>query len=596
VDEEIVTTPLLAQHAPDALIAFGPGGSRTASDLLRDAATVLRELPQGQDGQGALLAFRTDRYAFAVAMLATWARGLRIILPPDLRAETISSQLTSPRLVALLHDTGVSGHLSVPELLAGLPAEPLERPPIPPQIAAEILTSGSTGESKVWAKSADALFAEVMVWRSTLALPPGSKIVATVPAAHLYGFLFSVLLPLSSGGAFCRDTPFLPETIAARVREHQARALVTVPVHLRAMDVVDPAAFASLEWVLSSTAPLSLAVAEAFTTRHHRTITEIFGCTEAGGIASRNRATEERWQPLVGVAVSTTGDNYLTVDSPWASHDLPRPYPTADRVEMSADGTFEFLGRQDSIVKVAGRRLNLQAMEEWLVRLDGVEDAVVLSVPDETRGARVLAALVAPTLTEADVRRALLSAFEPSTLPRRFIFLPRLPREANGKVQRHRVLSLFGLGAEGQPLSRQLNVLREEVQTCLGGQEGELKSGQKRIYATLRVPEDYLWFVGHFNPYPVMAAVVQLGEILVPLVLRHVPEAGALHELSNLKFTGRIAPGAELSVTLTIDENPLLCEFTMSSGDRLMSAGKLAFLPRASTAPVLASHRQVESE
>jgi 3-hydroxymyristoyl/3-hydroxydecanoyl-(acyl carrier protein) dehydratase len=579
-----MSTPLLEQHTREALVAFGPGGSRTAGDLLLDAGTVLRSLPAGQKGQGALLAFRSDRYAFAVALLAAWAAGLHVILPPDLRAETISSLLRSPNLGALLHDTGVSGYLSVPELILGPRGEALERAPDPPDVAMEVLTSGSTGQSKIWAKSADALFDEVRVWRSFLDLPHGTKIIATVPASHLYGFLFSVLLPLSSGGAFCRDTPFLPETIATRVREHEARVLVTVPIHLRTMDVVDPEELGSLDWVLSSTAPLSVVVADAFRSRHNRNVTEIFGCTEAGGIAVRMRGRQERWQPLSGVHVSSSDDNFLTLDSPWASNDLPRPYVTSDRVEMSADGSFECLGRQDSVVKVGGRRLNLQAMEERLVRVPGVDDAIVLSVPDETRGARVLAALVAPSLTEADVRRELLAAFEPSTLPRRFIFLSRLPREANGKVQRTRALSLFGLGPEGQPMARQLSVLAEEVRVA--------PTGETSIQASLRVPEDYLWFVGHFNPYPVMAAVVQLGEILVPLVLRHVPAAGALHELFNLKFTGRITPGAELSVAITMVD--MLGAFTISLEGRQVSAGKLAFLPRGVAAALKSERGDVE--
>jgi 3-hydroxymyristoyl/3-hydroxydecanoyl-(acyl carrier protein) dehydratase len=352
------------------------------------------------------------------------------------------------------------------------------------------------------------------------------------------------------------------------------------------MNVVDPEETSSLDWVLSSTAPLSAAVADAFRSRHKRAVTEIFGCTEAGGIAVRMRGKQERWQPLSGVQVSSSEASFLTLDSPWASNDLPRPYVTSDRVEMSSDGTFEFLGRQDSVVKVAGRRLNLQAMEERLVRVPGVDDAIVLSVPDETRGARILAVLVAPSLTEADIRRELLLAFEPSTLPRRFIFLPRLPRESSGKVQRHRVLSLFGLGPEGQPMARQLNVVAEELRVA--------PTGETSIQALLRVPEDYLWFVGHFNPYPVMAAVVQLGEILVPLVSRHVPEAGALHELFNLKFTGRIIPGAELSVTITMVDNSLRGAFTISSEGRQVSAGKLAFLPRASAVELKAERGELE--
>ncbi len=569
-----MTIHLLGMHHPHSLVAFGTGGERTAQDLLRDAATIARSLPEPPAAARALLCFKSDRYAFAASILAAWAAGFPVALPPNLRAETVTDLLNEPDVAVLLHDTGVSGHLSVPELLQGSPAPPLPTVPEPKGIAAQVLTSGSTGSSEAWEKTLPQLMDEVQAWVETFHLEEGSRFVATVPAAHLYGLLFSVLLPLATGGSFLRQTPLLPEAVADGVHKHQAHVLVTVPVHLRAAEVIDPTSLESLRWVLSSTAPLPEATATSFIERHGLAITEIFGSTETGGIAWRRRGHHERWQPLKGVFVSESPTGQLVVDSPYANG-TGEPLVTSDHVEVHDDQTFLSFGRRDNVVKVGGRRVNLQAMEEWLARQPGIADAVVLSIPDSTRGARILAALVAPNWTEVELRKALGALFEPSTLPQRFLFVHRLPREDNGKLQRHRVLRLFGLGPQGEALAEELTF--EDVET-----EGD-PTRPSKITASLSIPRDYIHYGGHFDAYPVMAGIVQLHELIIPLIHRYRPGTGELHKLSRVKFTGQIRPGDVVKVDIELnqrsDQTAVECDFSVYLTDRRVSSGRLSFLP-----------------
>src|SRR5437868_1317022 len=80
---------LLARHAPTSIVSFGPGGDRTAADLLCDADAVARALPALASCDQRALLICEDRYRFAVCLLAAWQTGRVVALPPNRQPETI---------------------------------------------------------------------------------------------------------------------------------------------------------------------------------------------------------------------------------------------------------------------------------------------------------------------------------------------------------------------------------------------------------------------------------------------------------------------------------------------------------------------------
>src|SRR5690606_6869006 len=107
-----------------------------------------------------------------------------------------------------------------------------------------VWTSGSTGEHQRHAKTAGQLFAEALTLAEHFGLAGASlggegagrvRVVATVPSLHIYGLLFSVLVPLVSGGSFSRETPLHAGVVRATLIETAADVLVSVPAHLRAL-------------------------------------------------------------------------------------------------------------------------------------------------------------------------------------------------------------------------------------------------------------------------------------------------------------------------------------------------------------------------
>src|SRR3546814_13602925 len=84
------------------------------------------------------------------------------------------------------------------------------------------------------------------------------------------------------------------------------RVLVTAPVHLRAL-VESRAQLPPLSFILSATAPLSLALAQACEAAWQVPVYEIYGCTEAGSTATRRTTDGERRHLLAELRLTVAG-------------------------------------------------------------------------------------------------------------------------------------------------------------------------------------------------------------------------------------------------------------------------------------------------
>jgi acyl-CoA synthetase (AMP-forming)/AMP-acid ligase II/3-hydroxymyristoyl/3-hydroxydecanoyl-(acyl carrier protein) dehydratase len=560
---------LLGRHEPSDLVAFGKGGERTAADLLADAARIVEQLPAPSEGSHVLLVFKSDRYGFASSLLGAWAAGHAVALPPNTSRDSVLGALRRPDVVAMLHDTDAGRPVRIePFSPAATQGPGLAQPTLPERdVVATLFTSGTESAMTPCPKSAVQLLSEAHVLAEAFRAFPGERFVATVQPSHIYGLLYSVLIPLVSGGAFIRETPFHAETIAARVKEHAARVLVTVPAHLRGLSDVEGGGLSSLTRVFSSTAPLRAEISGAFLSAHQTPVTEILGSTETGGIAWREQPEREAWEPLPEVEVSVDEDAFLWVRSPFAGGEVPMR--TADLGKTRADGSFLHLGRSDGIVKVGGQRVSLPAMEHWLFGQESVEDAAVLAVQaGGLREVQLLAALVAPGWTVPRLREAIAARFETSAVPRRILLVKRLPREDNGKLPRRRLLRLFGLNAEGEAIRWDLD----------WGERSESVEGDRvTLRVPVHIPETYGAFEGHFPGYPILAAAFQLDDLVLPRIRAERPELGAVRSVRRLKFLGRIVPDDRLELVLRWNGAEPAIDFSVARGDKVCSGGRILF-------------------
>ena len=168
--------------------------------------------------------------------------------------------------------------------------------------------------------------------------------------------------------------------------------------------------------------------------------------SETGGIACRCPAVgREIMEPFACVSWKIA-DERLCVKSPFLSPDLPADgegfFMTGDRVERAGFG-FAMLGRADGVVKVGGKRVDLNDVRDTIRRIAGVRDAHVFSLPGRKARDNDVAAVVETDLPEDELKRSLAGMLESYAMPRRMRIVSTMPSTSTGKIDREALIGLF---------------------------------------------------------------------------------------------------------------------------------------------------------
>lgn len=438
----MTSLPLLLPGPPHAVIAWRGRAPITRQQFLRDLGALLARLPD----RPYVLNHCDDRYHFLVGLAAASMRG-QVSLFPSNRVAAVLTQLQRdyPGMYCL-SDQPAPDEAGLMEVCSyntdGLATPATEPAFLPEQLMAIAFTSGSTGVPKQYPKHWGGFVHEARIAGQRLGLDStrGGQILATVPAQHMYGFVYSVIMPAQWGYAVGAERPFYPEDIRrALAARPQPTILVTTPVHIRAC-VLDGAALAPLDFILSSTAPLDGALAARAEALYGTHIQEFYGSTETGAIASRRQAQGESWHTFDDIHVAST-DAGFRIDTPY----LPQPIILGDQVEVRSEREFLLHGRNTEIVKIAGKRVALGDLNRVLLAVEGVVDASFFlpNVEEGVREPRLTAFVVAPGRSREQILDALRAHIDPVFLPRPLRLVEVLPRNATGKLPRASLLNLL---------------------------------------------------------------------------------------------------------------------------------------------------------
>jgi len=428
---------------------FVPAES-THGEVYDLAATIRSRLSLSGGKKDAVCLYTDNKTLIAAAVIAALSGGPRLILPHALSDQTLNEINQMNPFRRILTDREMDAPKGM-EIInpqhgrAGHPGSPLQVCDLDEPFLM-LFTGGSTGRSKMWSKTPRNILAEASYLARTFAIRKDDIFLSTVPPQHIYGFLFSILLPLISGAKVLPGTYVFPREIWSAVTRHAATVLISVPVHYRVLKMDDMGGH-SLRLAFSSAGMLEEPDAVSFYQRTGLGIHEIYGSTETGGIATRCRAEgQTSWKPFENV-LWKIDEERLLVRSDFISSELDKDgngyFVTGDRASYNGHEQFILVGRVDGIVKIGGKRVDLKEIESKLKQISGVSDAIVISFPSPHGRQNDIAAVVVSTLTEVRIRRSLAAMLEPHAVPKRIKIADAIPVTAAGKYDRAAVERMF---------------------------------------------------------------------------------------------------------------------------------------------------------
>ncbi|HZV79401.1 MAG TPA: AMP-binding protein [Candidatus Binatus sp.] len=355
-------------------------------------------------------------------------------------------------------------------LAPGVPARDVETD----DVAAIIYTSGTTGRSKgamITFGNLAAICANIITaWRWT----ERDVLLIALPLFHVHGLCAALNSSLASGGRIIIHERFDVDATLAEIKDSHVTMFFGVPtmyVRLLERRLNDPPPRLRL-WV-SGSAPLSADLFEEFRERFGAEILERYGATEFG-LALTNRYSGPRISGSVGVPFPAMR---VRVATPGTADPVPRdevgevlvagtsvfkgywenPAATEEAFVLDDEGTrwyrsgdlgmydskqrvYRIVGRLKELIITGGFNVYPREIEIEIDQFVAVRASAVIGRPDRARGELPVAFIEAESGFDPEALlvhlRTRVASFK---VPKEIIVVEALPRNALGKIEKHRL-------------------------------------------------------------------------------------------------------------------------------------------------------------
>lgn len=284
-----------------------------------------------------------------------------------------------------------------------------------------VATSGSTGSPRPCVHDVADLLAEATFLATQFV--GRRRVVALVPAHHLYGIIWTALLPDALG------VPVVMRSIGAPLGLTVGDLVIAVPEQWQALGRIVRRFPADVIGV-SSAGALNDSVGAGLLAAGLARLVDIYGSSETGGIAMRDVPANEydllpRWQ-----LSEHSGEDWRLIDRHGRVCNLP------DHVERMSTGTIKLMGRRDGAVQVWGHNVWPERVARTLRTVDGVADvAVRLHEHGRLKAFIVLTPDHDPLQVAADIQEIIITHLADHEHPKSLRFGSALPRNAMGKLE-----------------------------------------------------------------------------------------------------------------------------------------------------------------
>jgi long-chain acyl-CoA synthetase len=368
------------------------GSATTYGDLAERVHQLMEQFADGGPPVDAVVALEADFHPDAVAALLALIERAAILVPLTSTVEAQKPrfrEIVEIEWIVEVDDAGVrsrpTGVTARHPLLRSL--KDIEHPGL------VLFSSGSTGEPKAALHDFVPLLEKFQVPRKAW------RTMAFLLFDHIGG-VNTLLYTASNGGTLVIVEDRQPEVVCELIERHRVELLPTSPTFLNLLFVSgahEHYDLSSLQLITYGTEVMP----EATLQRVHAalpaaTLQQTYGLSELGILRSKSRSNDSLWVKLGGEGFETrvTDEGLLEIKARSAMLgylNAPSPFTddgwfiTGDRVEVDGE-YFRVLGRVSEMINVGGNKVDPAEVEDALLQLDGVVDAVVFSEPHELLG------------------------------------------------------------------------------------------------------------------------------------------------------------------------------------------------------------------
>lgn len=472
-----------AKQRGEALAVWDEATGLSYRELARRSASLAAALRENgvRAGDRVVLCGRNS-VAWVEVAFATLFAGATLVpigygAPEAERARVV--ERVGPRLVVAVSGEGWPSGLNVltpEELDSRRVAAPPPHLPAADDVAVILSTSGTTGEPKLVPMTHGQLtrcYAEVA---RRLELRADDRLLGAVPLAHSFGLNGVLLIGLHVGAAIRLVPHYRAEELSELVRGQRLTVIVGPPTIFVDLAAGDGKPVPGCRMAITGGADVSLrrmrqACSRAGIERMFvgYGLTETCGTVAVGEVPERGVGDLAKLTPLRDLEVQIVDEQGRPLPTGaegriWVrGHNVMPGYlhqeaatrrvlrtdgwlDTADIGRRYADGDLSIVSRARDVVIVSGFNVYPREVEHVLGEHGSVAQAVVLGLPDERQGQRLVACLVPAPGTVLDTQELLaycrerLAAFK---VPRTMITFESLPTTETGKVSRPAVRRLL---------------------------------------------------------------------------------------------------------------------------------------------------------
>ena len=432
---------LLAEKArlhPERLCIVEDEAALSCSELLHYADELATRLPAKTGDAILILADSFTRQT--AAFFAAQEKGARPIL--------LHHGLAPEEEAAIVRERGLQGFWRISESGESYQAQEAPQTFIDADDCLGVLTSGSTGTPKV-------MYRTFRSWAGFF--PTQNEIFGVDGETRLFlhgslsftGNLNAFLAVLFAGGATITSARLRVRTWATLIRKRHANVLYLVPAKLRLL-TSEKEPFPDVRSLFTGSQTVGEKLLARLTALlPNARFTLYYGASELNYITYTTlgngtpRTPENLGKPFPGVGLSIQ-DGKIFVDTAYHVSGVEVPFTVGDAGCINEAGELIFEGRGDAYINKGGYKISAARVERILRELPGVAAAVVLPTADEGRGEDLIAFLVREeSVDEQAVRRRLPKILKPIEMPGRVIFVPEIPLNDRGKVDKKRLRTML---------------------------------------------------------------------------------------------------------------------------------------------------------